>query len=89
MLRRLDALLIAGDLNSLLIITGAGDVLEPDDGIAAVGSGGGFALAAARAFSQNENISATEIVEASLKIAASICIYTNEHITVETLTEEK
>jgi len=88
-LRRLDALLIAGDLNSLLIITGAGDVLEPDDGIAAVGSGGGYALAAARALSQNEKLSATEIVESSLKIAASICIYTNEQIVVETLTEEK
>ncbi|OPZ14537.1 MAG: ATP-dependent protease subunit ClpQ [candidate division BRC1 bacterium ADurb.BinA364] len=84
-LRRLDAMLIAGDAGSLLVITGSGDVLEPDDSIAAVGSGGGYALAAARALAGHTTMDAAQIAEASLKIASSICIYTNEHIIVETL----
>jgi len=84
-LRRLDALLIAGDAQSLLIITGAGDVLEPDDNIAAVGAGGGYALAAARAFKECSDLSAAEIAERSVKIASTICVYTNDRITVETL----
>ena len=87
-LRRLDALLIAGDLNALLMITGSGDVLEPDDEIAAVGSGGGYALAAARALVESPDLSAAEIAERSLKIAASICVYTNDTITVESLQED-
>ncbi len=84
-LRRLEALLIAGDEKALLVITGNGDVLEPDDEIAAIGSGGGFALAAARALKQNTDLSAQEISRQSLLIAASICIHTNENIIVETL----
>ena len=83
-LRRLEALLIAGDEKALLIITGNGDVVEPDDEIAAVGSGGGFALAAARALKAETQLSAHEIAERALKIAASICIHTNERIVVET-----
>lgn len=84
-LRRLEALLIAGDSRALLIITGNGDVLEPDDEVAAVGSGGGFALAAARALKQETNLSAEEIVQKAMKIAASICIHTNEQIVIESL----
>jgi ATP-dependent HslUV protease subunit HslV len=84
-LRRLEAMLIAGDAKSLLVITGSGDVLEPDDQIAAVGSGGPHALAAARALKAHSNLGAAEIAESALKIAASICVYTNEEITVETL----
>ena len=84
-LRRLEALLIVADKESSLIISGNGDVLEPDDGIIAIGSGGGYALAAARALAANSNLSAKEIAEKALKIAAGICVYTNDNITVETL----
>ena len=84
-LRRLEALLIVADRESSLIISGNGDVLEPDDGIIAIGSGGGYALAAARALVGNSNLSAKEIAEKALKIAAGICVYTNDNITVETL----
>ena len=84
-LRRLEALLIVADKESSLIISGNGDVLEPDDGIIAIGSGGGYALAAARALVGNSNLSAKEVAEEALKIAAGICVYTNDNITVETL----
>ncbi|MCX7016809.1 MAG: ATP-dependent protease subunit HslV [Candidatus Sumerlaeota bacterium] len=84
-LRRLDALLIAGDLKSLFVITGAGDVVEPDDQIAAVGTGGPYALAAARALKDCSTLGAAEIARRALEIAAGICIYTNNQITVETL----
>jgi len=85
MLRRLEALLIAADKEHILIISGNGEVIEPDDGIAAIGSGGPYALAAARALNRHSNLSAEKIVEESLKIAAEICVYTNDHITVESL----
>jgi ATP-dependent HslUV protease subunit HslV len=85
MLRRLEALLIVADPEHLFIISGNGDVIEPDDDIAAIGSGGPFALAAARALLAHSELSARQIVEESLKIAAGICIYTNTEITVDEL----
>jgi len=84
-LRRLEALLIVADVNVTLVISGVGDVIEPDDGIAAIGSGGSYALAAGRAMLDNSNLEAREVAEKSLLIAASICIYTNERIALETL----
>lgn len=87
-LRRLEALLAVCDAKASLIISGTGDIVEPDDGIIAIGSGGPYALAAARAFSQNKEMSALEIVRKSLDIAASICIYTNKIITIEELNSE-
>jgi ATP-dependent HslUV protease subunit HslV len=85
MLRRLEALLIVGDADTLLVVSGNGDVIEPDDGIAAIGSGGSYALAAARALSQHTKLSVEQIVEEALMIAAGICIYTNDSIKVVTL----
>ena len=82
MLRRLEALLLVGDKDRLLTISGNGDVIESDDGIAAIGSGGPYALASARALVRETKLSAKEIVERSLKIAAEICVFTNENITV-------
>lgn len=84
-LRRLEALLLVGDKERILTISGNGDVIEPDDGIAAIGSGGPFALAAARALFRETKLSAKEIVEKSLKIAAEICVFTNDQITVQEL----
>ena len=84
-LRNLQALLIACDKEKLLVISGTGDVIEPDDDLAAIGSGGGYALAAARALLQFTNLDAATIARESLKIAAGICVYTNEEIIVETL----
>jgi len=84
-LRRLEALLIAADRDQCLILSGSGDVIEPDDGICAVGSGAPYALAAARALATHTQLSAREIAEAAMKIAASICIYTNEVFTIEEL----
>ena len=84
-MRQLESMLIAADRDHLLILSGTGEVIEPDEGIAAIGSGGNYALAAARALIQNTDLSAAEIAEKSLRIAASICVYTNENITVETL----
>jgi ATP-dependent HslUV protease subunit HslV len=81
-LRRLEAALAVADKNHLFLITGDGNVVEPDDEVVAVGSGGGFALAAARAFKSASQLSAPEIVRASLEIAADICIYTNRNISV-------
>jgi len=85
MLRRLEALLIVADKETTLILSGTGDVIEPDDGIAAIGSGGSYALAAARALQAHSDLAAKEIVMESMKIAANICIYTNDQIRVETL----
>lgn len=85
MLRKLEALLIAADRDHILIISGNGEVIEPDDGIAAIGSGGPYALAAARALSRFSDLPPEKIVEESLKIAAEICVYTNNCISVETL----
>ena len=84
-LRRLEALLIVADAQTTLILSGAGDVIEPDDGVAAIGSGGPYALAAARALLGDSTLEARDIVERSLTIAADICIYTNHTITIETL----
>lgn len=84
-LRRLEALLAVANRNQGLIISGTGDVIEPEDGVLAIGSGGPYALAAARALIQNTKLPPKEIVEKALRITASICIYTNNNITVETL----
>ncbi len=84
-LRRLEALLIVADKESTLVISGAGDVIEPDDGVAAIGSGGSFAQAAARAMLAHSPLEAQQIAEEALKIAAEICIYTNDKIAVEVL----
>lgn len=84
-LRRLEAMLIVMDKSKALLISGIGDVIEPDDNIIAIGSGGPYALAAARAMLKHSNLSAREIVEESLGIAADICIYTNKEQSVEEL----
>jgi ATP-dependent HslUV protease subunit HslV len=84
-LRRLEALLIVLDKKHVFIISGNGDVIEPDDGIAAIGSGGPYAMAAARALKNNTKLSSAEIVKKSLEIAAAIDVYTNSNITVETV----
>lgn len=85
MLRRLEAMLIVADLESVLVLSGNGDVLEPDHGVAAVGSGGAFAQAAARALLAHTEMGAREIVEEAMKIAADICVYTNHNVTIEEL----
>ncbi|MDK2855145.1 MAG: ATP-dependent HslUV protease, peptidase subunit HslV [Bacillota bacterium] len=85
MLRRLEALLIVADSERLLIISGSGEVIEPDDEVAAVGSGGPYALAAARALIRHTQLSAREVAEEALRIASGICVYTNDQITVEEL----
>ena len=84
-LRRLEALLVVADKEASLIITGNGDVIEPEDSIMAIGSGGSFALAGARALVQNTELDAQQIVEKSLTIAAEICVYTNLNHTIEAL----
>jgi ATP-dependent HslUV protease subunit HslV len=78
-------MLLVGDAETLLIVSGNGDVIEPDDGVAAIGSGGSYALAAARALSAHTTLSAEEIAMESLRIASEICIYTNDSIKVVTL----
>ena len=85
MLRRLEALLAVADREASLIITGNGDVIEPEDNLIAIGSGGPFAQAAARALLDNTELGARDIVERGLQIAADICIYTNHHRTIEML----
>jgi ATP-dependent HslUV protease subunit HslV len=82
-LRRLDAMLVAADREALILLTGQGDVVEPDDGIIGIGSGGPFALAAARVLAKHTQLSAKQIVEEALKEAAEICIYTNSNLMVE------
>lgn len=84
-LRRLEALLIVADRENSYLISGSGDLIEPDDGILAIGSGGAYALAAARALLSHSELSAKEICTESMKIAATICIYTNSNILVEEL----
>jgi len=84
-LRRLEALLIVGDTEHLFVLSGTGDVVEPDDDVAAIGSGGPYAQAAAVALLRNSTMSAEQIVREALAIAAKICIYTNEDIAVEVL----
>jgi ATP-dependent HslUV protease subunit HslV len=88
MLRRLEALLAVADSGTSLIISGNGDVIEPEDSLMAIGSGGPFAQAAARALLDHSTLNAIEIVEKALHIAADICIYTNHNLTVETLAAE-
>ncbi|MBI3078313.1 MAG: ATP-dependent protease subunit HslV [Deltaproteobacteria bacterium] len=85
MLRRLEALMIVADQEHSFIISGTGDVVEPDDGICAIGTGGPYALASARALLQHSALDARGIVETSMRIASQICIYTNEQIAVEEL----
>jgi ATP-dependent HslUV protease, peptidase subunit HslV len=84
-LRRLEALLIVADAEHTFILSGTGDVIEPDDGIAAIGSGGPYAEAAAKALAKHSDLSALEIAKESMAIAAQICIYTNEQVTIEEL----
>ena len=84
-LRRLEAMLSVADQSTSLIITGSGDVLEPEFGIVAIGSGGAYAQAAARALLDNTDMTATQIVQTALGIAADICIYTNKELVIETL----
>ena len=81
-LRQLEALLLVADLNKILLISGTGDVIEPENDVLAIGSGGNYAYAAALAYLESSNYSASEIAEKSLKIAGSICIYTNNHIEI-------
>ena len=82
-MRQLESMMIVANHEKLLILSGTGEVIEPDEGIAAIGSGGNYALAAAKALLQNTDLSAEEIAEKALRIAAGICVYTNDHITVE------
>ncbi len=88
MLRQLEALLIVADASQTLMLSGTGDVIDPDEGIMTIGSGGSYALAAARALLANTNMSAREIAEKSMKIASEICIYTNDNFTIEELAAE-
>ena len=82
-LRQLQAMMIVADKEQMLLVSGTGEVIAPDDGICAIGSGGNYALSAARALQQNSELSAREIAEKSLRFAASICVFTNDYITVE------
>lgn len=87
-LRRLEAMMIVADRDRSFTLTGTGDVLEPEDGVVGIGSGGSFALAAARALLETTDLGAEEIARRALRIAADICVYTNHHIVVETLRKE-
>jgi ATP-dependent HslUV protease, peptidase subunit HslV len=87
-LRRLEALLVVADRESSLIVSGTGDVIEPEDGICAIGSGGNYALAAARALVQHSDLDARRIAEEAMRIAARICVYTNDEIAIEELSPE-
>jgi len=89
MLRKLEALLAVADKDTSLIITGNGDVIQPEDDLIAIGSGGSYAQSAARALIENTNFNANQIVEKSLTIAANICIYTNHTFTIKKLISEK
>ncbi|HXX22058.1 MAG TPA: HslU--HslV peptidase proteolytic subunit, partial [Terriglobia bacterium] len=84
-LRHLEALLLVADEKNTYLVSGNGDVIEPDDGIVAIGSGGPFALAAARALAKHTTMTAKEIVEESMRLAGQICIFTNDQVTVEEL----
>ena len=88
MLRRLEALLVVADAEKTLLLSGTGDVVEPDDGIIAIGSGGNYALAAARALLQCTSLDAAEVARISMSIAADICVYTNKDVVVEELDGE-
>ena len=82
-IRQLDAMMIVADKDQLLIISGNGDVFEPEGGVCAIGSGGNYALSAGKALYENTKLSAKEIAEKAMKIAGEICVYTNDHITIE------
>lgn len=82
-MRKLEAMMIVADKNNIFLLSGTGDVIEPDDGVCAIGSGGNYALAAAKALYRNTDLSAKEIAEKALQIASEICVFTNGHITVE------
>jgi ATP-dependent HslUV protease, peptidase subunit HslV len=84
-LRRLEAMLLVADKESIYLLSGTGDLIQPDDGLVAIGSGGPFALAAARALAQHTTLPAREIAEQAMRIAAGICIYTNDQLVVEEL----
>jgi ATP-dependent HslUV protease, peptidase subunit HslV len=84
-LRRLDALMVVADRDHLFVLSGGGDIVEPDDGVAAIGSGGPYALAAARALLRHSTLGAEEIAREALRLAAEICVYTNDQVTVEVL----
>jgi ATP-dependent protease HslVU peptidase subunit len=88
MLRNLEALLIVADIGQTFLISGSGDVIDPDEAIAAIGSGGSYATAAARALLENTTLSAREVATKSMKIAGEICIYTNDRMTIEELHSE-
>jgi ATP-dependent HslUV protease subunit HslV len=87
LLRRLEALLVVADRESSLIVSGTGDVIEPEDGVCAIGSGGNFALAAARALVRHADLDARGVVEEAMRIAAAICVYTNDQLVLEELEE--
>ena len=82
-LRQLDAMMIVADKNQILILSGTGEVIEPDDNVCAIGSGGNYALAAAKALKENTDLSAREIAEKALTIAGDICVFTNHNLTIE------
>ncbi len=82
-MRKLEAMMIVADKENVLLLSGTGDVIEPDDGVCAIGSGGNYALAAAKALLRNTDLSAKEIAKKALEIASEICVFTNGHITVE------
>jgi len=84
-MRKLEAMLLCADKENLMLISGTGEVIEPDDGVLAIGSGGNYALAAARALLQNTDLPAPEIARKALEIASEICVYTNGNIIVETV----
>ena len=83
LLRRLEAMMIVADRASTFLLSGTGDLIEPDDGIVAVGSGGPYAMAAARALARHSKLDARQIAEEAMSIAADVCIYTNSHVTIE------
>ncbi len=85
MVRKLEALLIVADKDTMLIVSGSGEVIDPSEGVCAIGSGGNYALAAARALIQNTDMGAEEIAKSSLKIASELCVFTNDNITVEVI----
>ncbi len=82
-MRKLEAMMIVADKENIFLLSGAGDVIEPDDGVCAIGSGGNYALSAGKALLRNTNLSASEIARKALEIASEICVFTNGHITVE------
>ncbi len=88
MLRRLEALLLVANEEKILLLSGSGDVVEPDEGIIAIGSGGNYALSAAKALLENTDLSALEITEKAMGIAAGVCVYTNDNLVIESIPEQ-